>query len=282
MPRPGSGSRGCPGSGSGSRGCPGPSPGSRGMLPPPHRRLWIPTNRLRPQPRRLIPTHRPLPWQTRNAGRVENASGGFSYVLPAGWEVADASRLSYGQALLLKQTGPAPLPGQPAPTANDTSILLGRLDLKLFAGAEADNTKAAIDWPRTWASSSCPSRIPHQPADHPAAGRRHARVGVVHTVKFTDTAKPNGQIWAGVVGTPAPSATNPPTGGSWCGWEPPRIPSTPLPPGAGRVDPALHASAAAARAGTRPQRPGGSAAPGDRVGVPIPVVTPVPEMMPPA
>ena len=47
-------------------------------------------------------------------GRVENASGGFSYVLPAGWEVADASRLSYGQALLLKQTG---LPGQPATTA---------------------------------------------------------------------------------------------------------------------------------------------------------------------
>ena len=78
------------------------------------------------------------------AGRVKNAAGGFSYVLPAGWEAADASRLSYGQALLLKQTGPAPLPGQPAPTATDTSILLGRLDMKLFAGAEQDNAKAAV------------------------------------------------------------------------------------------------------------------------------------------
>lgn len=41
--------------------------------------------------------------------------------MPRGW--------SYGQALLLKQTGPAQ-PGQSAPTANDTSILLGRLDLE--------------------------------------------------------------------------------------------------------------------------------------------------------
>ena len=41
--------------------------------------------------------------------------------------VSDASRLNYGQALLSKTVGPDQN-GQPALTANDTSILLGRLD----------------------------------------------------------------------------------------------------------------------------------------------------------
>ena len=57
--------------------------------------------------------------------------------MPAGWQVSDSTQLSYGQALLTKI---APEGGQPP---NDTSVLLGRLDLKLFAGAETDNTKAA-------------------------------------------------------------------------------------------------------------------------------------------
>jgi hypothetical protein len=81
-------------------------------------------------------------------GRIDNAAGGFSYVLPAGWKVSDATQLSYGQALLTKAT-PEATPAQPGeqapqqPPANDTSVLLGRLDMKLFAGAEADNGKAA-------------------------------------------------------------------------------------------------------------------------------------------
>ena len=85
----------------------------------------------------------PPPAPPVEPGRVNNATGGFSYLLPAGWVVSDASRLNYGQALLSKETGPAQN-GQPAPTANDTSVLLGRLDLKLFAGAEQDNSKAAV------------------------------------------------------------------------------------------------------------------------------------------
>src|SRR5699024_9588248 len=71
-------------------------------------------------------------------GRVNNAAGGFSYQVPGGWQVSDATDLSYGQALLTK----IPPEGTPEPP-NDTSILLGRLDLQLFAGAEPDNTKAA-------------------------------------------------------------------------------------------------------------------------------------------
>ena len=70
--------------------------------------------------------------------------GGFSFVVPAGLGgVGDATHLDYGQALLSKKTGPA-VTGQPAPVANDTRVVLGRLDLKLFASAEADNGKAAI------------------------------------------------------------------------------------------------------------------------------------------
>ncbi len=76
-------------------------------------------------------------------GRVDNAAGGFSYVVPAGWKVADATQLSYGQALLNKIPPAPPGSAQPAQPPTDTSVLLGRLDLKLFAGAETDNTKAA-------------------------------------------------------------------------------------------------------------------------------------------
>src|SRR4029077_4315784 len=41
-------------------------------------------------------------------GRVDNAAGGFSYVVPAGWKVTDATQLSYGQALLNKIPPPSP------------------------------------------------------------------------------------------------------------------------------------------------------------------------------
>src|SRR4029078_2093474 len=95
-------------------------------------------------PARQPPPHPPPP---PVPGQCDTAAGGFSYVLPAGWKVSDATQLSYGQALLTKDTpegSPAPAAGQQAEQpANDTSVLLGRLDMKLFAGAEADNGKAA-------------------------------------------------------------------------------------------------------------------------------------------
>ena len=113
-------------------------------VPAPRRpRRPIPT---RHRHRRPIPNAPPPPPADPNApppppapepGRVDNAAGGFSYVVPAGWKVSDATQLSYGQALLTK------IPPEGAQPPNDTSVLLGRLDLKLFAGAETDNTKAA-------------------------------------------------------------------------------------------------------------------------------------------
>ena len=216
------------------------------------------------------------------AGRVENASGGFSYVLPAGWEVADASRLSYGQALLLTQAGPAALPGQSAPTANDTSILLGRLDLKLFAGAEPDNAKAAVRLASDMGEFFMPfagTRInqqtsPLQAGDMPGSASSY-------DVKFTDTNKPNGQIWAGVVGTAGEQRSQP--GDRWfVVW---------LGTSKDPVDTvAARALAESIRPYTPPPPPPAPAPdpnapavlppPGDRVGIPIPVETPVPEMMP--
>jgi len=219
-------------------------------------------------------------------GRVNNATGGFSYLLPAGWVVSDASRLNYGQALLSKETGPAQN-GQPAPTANDTSVLLGRLDLKLFAGAEQDNSKAAV----RLASDMGEFFMPF------AGVRVNQQTGALqagdmpgyfssYEVKFTDTTKPNGQIWAGVVGTAQPNAPmnlrNQRWFVVWLGTAKDPIdpaaakalaesikPYSPPPP------PAPDPNAPAA-----PEAP--APVPGGRIplGVPVPVETPVPEMQP--
>lgn len=139
-------------------------------------------------------------------GRVDNAAGGFSYVVPAGWEVSDSTQLSYGQALLTKLPPEgAPADAQPP---NDTSVLLGRLDLKLFAGAENDNTKAAQRLASDMGEFFMPfpgTRINQQTIPLDANGM--TGVASSYEVKFTDTNKPNGQIWAGVIGTPVAPGT---------------------------------------------------------------------------
>jgi hypothetical protein len=149
-------------------------------------------------------------------GRVNNAAGGFSYVVPAGWKVADATQLSYGQALLTKATAegappqqqPPQQPGQQGATqpANDTSVLLGRLDMKLFAGAESDNGKAATRLASDMGEFFMPfpgTRI-NQENGSLTAGDMPGAFSA-YDVKFTDTNKPNGQIWAGVVGNATPT-----------------------------------------------------------------------------
>jgi hypothetical protein len=135
-------------------------------------------------------------------GRVDNAAGGLSYVVPAGWKVADATQLSYGQALLTK------IPPEGAQPPNDTSVLLGRLDLKLFAGAEADNTKAAQRLSSDMGEFFMPfpgTRVNQETVPLNANGM--TGVASYYEVKFTDTNKPNGQIWAGVIGAPTPPGT---------------------------------------------------------------------------
>ncbi|MEJ6535708.1 MAG: APA family fibronectin-binding glycoprotein [Mycobacterium sp.] len=233
-----------------------------------------------PPPAPVDPNAPPPPPELE-PGRVTNSAGGFSYLLPAGWEVADASRLSYGQALLLKQTAPA-INGQPAPTASDTSILLGRLDLKLFAGAEQDNGKAAIRLASDMGEFFMPfpgTRINQQTGPLQAGTMPGAAAS--YDVKFSDASKPNGQIWAGVVGTAAPAASRNQNSERWFV----------VYLGTAK-DPVDVAAAKALAQSIKPYTPPPPPPPdpnalpapapvsGNRVGVPIPVETPVPEMMP--
>src|SRR4051812_9670754 len=151
----------------------------------------------------------PAPAPPPEPGRVDNAAGGFSYVVPAGWKVADATQLSYGQALLNKIPAEATQAnGQPAQPPSDTSVLLGRLDLKLFAGAETDNTKAAQRLASDMGEFFMPfpgTRLNQQTAPLNAGGMEG--VASYYEVKFTDANKPVGQIWAGVVGAPTAPGT---------------------------------------------------------------------------
>lgn len=225
----------------------------------------------------------PPPPPAPEPGRVDNSLGGFSYLLPAGWIVADASRLNYGQALLSKEVAPAQN-GQPATTANDTSVLLGRLDLKLFAGAEADSSKAAVRLASDMGEFFMPfpgTRL-NQQSGALQAGDMPGYFSS-YEVKFTDTTKPNGQIWAAVVGNSTPNAPRDQRNQRWfVVW---------LGTAKDPIDPAAaKALAASIRPYTAPPPPppdpnappAPEPTPGGRapVGVPVPVETPVPEMMP--
>jgi hypothetical protein len=187
-------------------GAPAPPPPPGAPLPPPPPGAPVP-----PPPPPVDPNAPPPPPADPNApppppapepGRVDNAAGGLSYVVPAGWTVSDATQLSYGQALLTK------IPPEGAQPPNDTSVLLGRLDLKLFAGAEADNTKAAQRLSSDMGEFFMPfpgTRINQETVPLNASGM--TGVASYYEVKFTDANKPNGQIWAGVIGAPTPAGT---------------------------------------------------------------------------
>ena len=169
--------------------------------------------------------------------------------------------------------------------ANNTSILLGRLDLKLFAGAEADNAKAAVRLASDMGEFFMPfpgTRINQQTGTLQAGTMPGSFAS--YDVKFSDSTKPNGQIWAGVVGTAPASASRSQSAERWFvvylgtakdpidtsaakalaqSIKPYTPPAPPPPPPADPNAPAAPPPA-----------------PGNRIGVPIPVETPVPEMMP--
>ncbi|MCV7147695.1 alanine and proline-rich secreted protein Apa [Mycobacterium riyadhense] len=165
-----------------------------------------------PPPPPVDPNAPPPPPADPNApepGRVTNAVGGFSFVVPAGWVESDASHLDYGSALLSKSIGEPPLPGQTPPVANDTRIVLGRLDAKLYASAETTNPKAAVRLGSDMGEFFMPypgTRINQETIPLNANGISGS--ASYYEVKFSDTSKPNGQIWTGVVGSPPASTPN--------------------------------------------------------------------------
>ena len=177
----------------GAPGSPQAQPGDPNAVPPPP----------------VDPNAPPPPAVDPNAGRIGNAVGGFSFVLPPGWVESDASHLDYGSELLSKATGQPPVPGQPPPVANDTRIVMGRLDQKLYASAEANNPKAAVRLGSDMGEFFMPypgMRINQDSTPLNANGV--AGSASYYEVKFSDPAKPNGQIWTGVVGSPAASTPN--------------------------------------------------------------------------
>jgi Fibronectin-attachment protein (FAP) len=192
-PAPGAPAPGAPAPGAPAPGAPAPgapAPGEPGVPPP--------------------GPGDPVPPLDPNAGRIDNPVGGFSFVLPPGWVESDASHLDYGSALLSKTTGQPPMPGQPPPVANDTRIVLGRLDQKLYASAEATNPKAAVRLGSDMGEFFMPyagTRVNQEAAPLNASGA--AGSASYYEVKFADPSKPNGQIWTGVVGSPAANAGPP-------------------------------------------------------------------------
>ena len=178
-----------------------PGPGAPPAAPPPADPLAAPPGAGPNQPA-PPPTDPNAP----QPARIDNPVGGFNYVIPAGWVESDATHLDYGSALLSKETGPS-APGQPPPVANDTRVVLGKLDQKLYASAEADNTKAATRLASDMGEFFMPypgTRINQATAPLNAPGV--AGGASYYEVKFSDATKPNGQIWAGVIGPSGPNA----------------------------------------------------------------------------
>ncbi|MEO8815125.1 MAG: APA family fibronectin-binding glycoprotein [Mycobacterium sp.] len=136
-------------------------------------------------------------------GRVDDTVGGFSYVLPADWVESDTSHLEYGSALLSKKTGEPALPGQPAPVANDTRIVLGKLDKRLYASAEADSAKAAARLGSDMGEFFMPYPGTRGGQESiPLDGGGLTGSAAYYEVTFTDPAKAAGQVWSGVIGVP--------------------------------------------------------------------------------
>ncbi len=171
-------------------------PGPGGPAVPPPAPLGVPP---------VADPNVPPPPVDPNAGRIDNPVGGFSYVLPAGWVESDATHLDYGSALLSKISG-APTPGQPPPVANDTRVVLGKLDQKLYASAEPDNAKAAARLASDMGEFFMPypgTRLNQETI--PLGANGTAGGASYYEVKFSDASKPNGQIWAGVISPPGPA-----------------------------------------------------------------------------
>ncbi len=232
-----------------------PAPFDPNAAPPP------PNPNGAPPP--VDPNAPPPPPADPNAGRITNAVGGFSYVLPGGWVESDASHLDYGSALLSKVTGPPPAPDQPPPVANDTRIVMGRLDQKLYASAEANNAKAAVRLGSDMGEFFMPypgTRI-NQDATPLNGSNGSTGSASYYEVKFSDASKPNGQIWTGVIGSA--------NGGSAQRWFVVWLGTVERPGGQGsgqgahRVDPGVDtACGSGSPRGARAPAPGTPAAPG--------------------
>lgn len=86
-------------------------------------------------------------------------------------------------------------------------VRVGRLDQKLYASAEATDSKAAARLGSDMGEFYMPypgTRINQETVSLDANGVSGS--ASYYEVKFSDPSKPNGQIWTGVIGSPAANA----------------------------------------------------------------------------
>ena len=173
------------------------------VRPGPPRHLRPPTrSRRRP---RLIPT---LPRRRRSTrmpdGSTTPLARSASSCPRGGW---NPTPLTSTTARRCSARSPGrPAAGQPPPVANDTRVVLGKLDQKLYASAEPDNTKAATRLASDMGEFFMPypgTRVNQETTALSAKGMSGG--ASFYEVKFSDASKPNGQIWAGVIGPSGPN-----------------------------------------------------------------------------
>ena len=139
-----------------------------------------------------------------NAGRIDNPVGATSFVLPAGWVESDATHLDYGAALLARSPGPpAGVSRHRSPT---TPASCSASWTRSSTPALNPSTKAATRLASDMGEFFMPypgTRINQETTALSAKGMSGG--ASFYEVKFSDASKPNGQIWAGVVGPSGPN-----------------------------------------------------------------------------
>ncbi|WP_418002820.1 APA family fibronectin-binding glycoprotein [Mycobacterium sp. PDNC021] len=125
-------------------------------------------------------------------GRTHDAKGKFSFVVPQGWTRSDGDHLTYGSTLLTN------------PSVPDAVILLGPLDLKLFAGtypSYPDNRKSAVRLASDMGTFLMPypgNRINSDDQILDVAGMPAATAS--YETKYDDPRRESSQLWVAVVG----------------------------------------------------------------------------------
>lgn len=128
-------------------------------------------------------------WVMADAERIGDDVGKFSFVVPHGWKPSEDRKLTYGTTLLTN------------PATPDGVILLGPLDLKLFASSYPDNRKAAIRLASDMGTFLTPypgRRINGEDGLFESDGLPAAFA--CYETRYDDPGRENGQMWAAVIG----------------------------------------------------------------------------------
>lgn len=129
-------------------------------------------------------------WVMADAERINDDVGKFSFVAPHGWKPSEGRKLTYGTTLLTNSAAP------------DGVIVLGPLDLKLFASSYPDNRKAAIRLVSDMGTFLTPypgRRINWEDGLFEADGLPAAFA--CYETRYDDPHRENGQMWAAVIGS---------------------------------------------------------------------------------